>query len=96
MNMSGSTVAPEQLQYQHVYASLDTIHQVETGTGFWDKDTVEAGVTHENTGEDSKDSKEFMCELCEQIFKTKKSFRLHCYKYHTRERLLQKSLMAIT
>ena len=99
MNMSGSTVAPEQLQYQHVYASLDTIHQVEIEPDNWDKDTLEPGVTYENAEEDSKDSKdskEFMCELCEQIFKTKKSFRLHCYKYHTRERLLQKSLMAIT
>ena len=95
MNMSGSTVAPEQLQYQHVYASLDSIHQVEMGPGNWDKDTAEAGVIQVNTGEDTKD-KEFMCELCEQIFKTKKSFRLHCYKFHTRERLLQKSLMAIT
>ena len=80
MNMSGSTVAPEQLQYQHVYASLDSIHQVEMGPGNWDKDTVEAGVTHANNEEDSRDSKEFMCELCDQIFKTKKSFRLHCYK----------------
>ena len=99
MNMSGSTVAPEQLQYQHVYASLDSIHQVDMGPGIWGKDTVEAvthveaGVNHENSGENSK---EFLCELCEQIFKTKKSFRLHCYKFHTRERLLQKSLMAIT
>ena len=89
MNMSGSTVAPEQ---PHVYASLDSIHRVERGPANGDEYTLGA---HANTWEE-EDSKQFMCELCEQVFKTKKSFRLHCYKYHTRERLLQKSLMAIT
>ena len=49
MNMSGSTVA----RSSPMYASLDSIHQAETGPANGDK---EAGVTHANTGEE-EDSK---------------------------------------
>ena len=43
-----------------------------------------------------KNTQNLTCELCDKTFKNKQHFKLHCYKMHTGDKFLQKSLIALT
>ena len=96
---SGSNVS--ETATNHKYASLDHIY-----TNIDRKDLpVDAGNDTEEHYQYQQYYQEeipivtdenIICDLCEKKFKNKKSFKIHCYKFHTHDKLLQKSLIAMT
>ena len=100
MNMSGSSGSyVSEALTNHKYASLDHIYtnidkkDVAEGKGI-DKD-VQYQQYFREEGPIINDEN-IICDLCEKKFKNKKSFKIHCYKFHTHDKLLQKSLIAMT
>ena len=87
MNMTGLSSNEddkERNENYHHYASLNDIHT-----------TPQSGSETE-TPKCLSDDGEITCPLCEKKFRSKQSFKIHRYRFHTKDNLLQQSLIALT
>ena len=91
VNMNGLSGSSSE-EYSHEYDSLLHIY-----------DNLEehklSNDVESTEGEGNSDDKlfvKFACDLCDKTFLNKSNLKLHRYKFHTREKILQKSLIAMT
>ena len=86
MNMTGlSNDDDKEHDATHHYASLEDIYT-----------NPQPGSEAETPKCLSDDGIKISCPLCEKTFRSKQSFKVHRYRFHTKEKLLQQSLIAIT
>ena len=86
MNMTGlSNDDDKEHDATHHYASLEDIYT-----------NPQPGSEAETPKCLSDDGINISCPLCEKTFGSKQSFKIHRYRFHTKEKLLQQSLIAIT
>ena len=84
MNMTGASKYEDDddRDDHHLYASLD------------DNDTKPENVDQHPKSLNEDDN--LNCPLCDKTFKSKQSLKMHRYRLHTKEKLLQQSLIALT
>ena len=86
MNMTGlsSNEDDKEQDDEHHYASLDDIYS-----------KPQPGRETEIPKYLSDDG-QINCPLCDKTFRSKQSFKIHRYRFHTKEKFLQQSLIALT
>ena len=87
MNMTGLSSIEDDKDHDdkyHHYASLNDIY------------TKPQPGSETQTPKCLSDDGEITCPLCEKKFRSKQSFKIHRYRFHTKDKLLQQSLIALT
>ena len=87
MNMTGLSSIEDDKDHDdkyHHYASLNDIY------------TKPQSGSETQTPKCLSDDGGLTCPLCEKKFRSKQSFKIHRYRFHTKDKLLQQSLIALT
>ena len=96
VNMSGNSEASSEEANHHYDSMIHIYNNIENEEEINHIQQDEVANEHGQNGLMNSESNALVCDLCDKEFKSKSNFRLHRYKFHTREKILQKSLIAMT